>query len=105
MSAFVHPSFIEQDKNIINVDGAIITALVFVDVLAWIEFLLYDLRHPLGEQDLISQQEGMSPLNVVTRPSNPKAGRYNYFLFAVAVTVLTVAAIFILKRLPLKLDV
>jgi hypothetical protein len=103
MSVFIHPSLVEQRRETVNIDATIITSLIFVDVLAWIEFLLYDFRHFLNEQDLVEQKQNINPLNIIKK--NSKSSRQNYFLFAVSVSILTIIVIIILKRFPIKIDI
>lgn len=100
----IFPGFIEQKKEQVNIGGTIVTSLVFVTVLGWIEFLLYDFRHPLNEQDLVSEQDGITEYATITGNKN-RSKRKDYFLFAVMITIITIIAIILLRKFPISVNI
>lgn len=95
---------IASSSDRINLGNSIITGLTFVSLLAWIEFIFYEFRHP-GDQDLVDSEADPLEGNPGHRRVRTIRGRSRLQLgkFATAITIATVIAIFFLRRFPIRI--
>ena len=88
-----------DNKNEINLGGSIITGMTFITLIAWVEAIFYDFRHS-EDEDLIE-----SEVEIPTVERRGNRSRADHFKFAIALTLTTVAVIFIFKKCPLRITI